>query len=89
MLFTIFLLDRIILPKYVKLGDVVTIPDVRGMKLEEASQILIDNGLNPYVKGTRESQEEPGTVLDSDPPPLMRVKRGRKVGLIVSKGKLL
>jgi len=83
-LLTVFIMDRIIFPWYVKLKEVVVVPDIRGIKIEEASEILIKSGLKPYLKSTRASDKEPGIVLDSDPPPGMRVKRGRKVGLIVS-----
>ena len=72
------------MPWYVKLKEVVEVPDVRGMEMQGASEILIESGLNPYLKGTKPQEGKVGLVIDMDPSPGMRVKKGRKVGLWVS-----
>ena len=53
--------------------DLVTVPDVIGMTRERAEATLSSAGLDPYSTG------RPGRVVDTDPRPGTKVKRGSTV----------
>ncbi len=82
--------DKVIMPWYVRSDAVQTVPDVVGMKLEEASEYLSNTGFNPHKADERFDQRYPqGTVVVQNPPPDAIVKPGRRVYLIVSSGEQL
>ena len=66
------------------------VPEVRGMKLENAMIELQLKGLTGHVQ-LRESPNpaDKGSVLDQDPDPGALVKVGRKIDLRVSKGPVI
>ncbi|MCH8928957.1 MAG: PASTA domain-containing protein [Candidatus Marinimicrobia bacterium] len=80
-----FLMDFIIMPLYVREGQVVTLPDTQGMLIEEAISLLKDKGFNPVEKAPKLTTTfEAGRVYEQNPAPLSRVKKGRRVYLTPS-----
>jgi len=79
------LLDQVVMPEYVKHGQKITLPDVRRMQFEQASQLLEEQGFVP-VKGELKVNAEfdPGMVIDQQPNALSTVKSGRRVYLTVA-----
>jgi beta-lactam-binding protein with PASTA domain len=59
---------------------VITIPDLRGQNVNDASQTLHDLGLAVSVEATA-SSEAPGSVVSSDPAPGEMLRPGRTVHL--------
>ena len=49
-IFLTILMDRVIMPLYVKLGDETEMPDVLEMHVDEASQILTSKGFQVLVQ---------------------------------------
>ena len=90
--FSLFVLmfDRVIMPWYVRSDATETVPNVVGLKLEEADSYLQQIGFNPHKADERFDQRYPkGTVILQNPPPDAVVKPGRRVYLIVSSGEQL
>ena len=65
-------------------GDFVSVPNVSGMSVREATQVLEDAGLKAQVEGRTYSTMSEGTVVYSDPSG--RALRGTTVGLYTSLG---
>lgn len=78
-------LDQLVMPWYVKQGEKVSLPDVREMQFEEASELLKSMEFTP-VKGDLKynAEFEPGMVIDQQPGPHSTVKTGRRVYLTVA-----
>lgn len=86
----ILMFDKVIMPWYVRSDATETVPDVVGMKLDDAAEYLTNNGFNPHKADERFDQRYPkGTVVIQNPPPDAIVKPGRRVYLIVSSGEQL
>jgi serine/threonine-protein kinase len=66
-------------------ANLVTVPSVVGLEESEAEARLEDRGLIVNVD-TRNADEPEGQVIDQDPGPGSRVKRGRTVTVTVSTG---
>ncbi|HHV44654.1 MAG TPA: Stk1 family PASTA domain-containing Ser/Thr kinase [Firmicutes bacterium] len=65
----------------------VPVPDVRGMPVEEASEVLQQAGLKPSIDQRVHSLEVPeGWVISQDPRGSRIVKKHRTVELVVSRG---
>ncbi|MDN5363642.1 MAG: eukaryotic-like serine/threonine-protein kinase [Eubacteriales bacterium] len=65
----------------------VVVPDVRGMTLDQAERILEERGLRALVIDQQYSSEVPaGQVISQVPEPGRKVKKGRTVNLVLSKG---
>jgi serine/threonine-protein kinase len=62
----------------------VDVPKVTGLKRDEASSQLSDAGLRVDVK-ERDSDQDPGTVLQQDPPPGTKVVEGTSVTIVVAR----
>ena len=77
---------RVVTLKVSKGGQQIEMPDVRGLSKADAIARLEKVGLkvNVYEKS---SDEEAGTVIDSDPRPGKKVAKGSSVEIYVSKGK--
>jgi len=79
------LMDFIIMPLYVRHGQIVTLPDTQGMPLEEAITLLKDRDFNPVEREPKlTSAFEPGLVYEQNPAPFSKVKKGRRVYLTPS-----
>jgi len=87
-LFLLLLLaDRVIMPTVVHWGKVGVIPDLTGLSLDEATEVLDDKELKLEVTSeVYDPSRPPGTVLSQIPGPNSRVREGRSVKVIVSKG---
>ncbi len=80
------LMDRIVMPMYVKHGQQVSLPDVRRMDIEDATETLEASGFSP-VQGDFQynSEFEPGMIIEQQPDPGSVVKTGRRVYLTVAR----
>jgi len=82
-----FLLDNVVMPRYVQQGKTTKVPHVVGKKLDEALQILAVNGLVGKKAEVRTDKRYPeGTVVQQNPAADSEVKFGRGVYLTVSGG---
>ncbi len=66
------------------------VPDLAGKTVQEAGELLTEEGLlvAEAVDLDAESDEDPGTVLDSDPPAGTSVEEGDEVTLVVAAGSI-
>ncbi len=65
---------------------IVSVPDVEGVNLTEATRILGEHQLFPEVVAEQTSEQPANTVISQEPPPGEEVKGGQAVRLVVSKG---
>ncbi|MCL6557883.1 MAG: PASTA domain-containing protein [Firmicutes bacterium] len=70
---------------YVYVPEVV-VPDVQGLYVSSAQQVLTEHGLRSQVQEVNSTEVEKGKVLKQDIEPGNKVKRGRLVTLLVSLG---
>ncbi|HTY57322.1 MAG TPA: PASTA domain-containing protein [Bacteroidota bacterium] len=85
-----FLLNNVALPLYVNHGGTLSVPNVSGLPLAEASSQLEGAGLQPVEADTRPDPDHPpGTVIYQNPPAQALVKHGRRVYLTVSGGEAM
>ncbi len=71
----------------VSLGpELVQVPSVVGKEVEEAKLLLEQARLRGAVREIFHPEAKPGTVLNQEPQPGVRVERGSTVSLVVSKG---
>lgn len=81
------ILDKIIMPIYVRHGKEIVMMDVRNKPTAEAVGLLKMDGFEVLVVDTVDRGNLPkGIVIDQQPPPGRMVKRGRIVHLIVTGG---
>jgi beta-lactam-binding protein with PASTA domain len=81
------ILNYLIMPLIVRKGQEVIVPDVIGLNQDSAVKILKNYYLTPIIDTMITSSAYPkGTVIEEDPNPNYRVKKGRKVFLTVSGG---
>jgi eukaryotic-like serine/threonine-protein kinase len=84
----LLLFDLLIMPLYVKRGEVGIVPKVVGKQVDEAVQTLIDAGYDPIRYETQFSDKaKEGTIMRQTPEGGDETKPGRKVYLIISGGK--
>jgi serine/threonine-protein kinase len=86
---TIFaiIMDKIVMPLYVQLGDEVDLPDVIEMPIAEAQAVLIEQGFQVVIRDSLYDAHHPeGIVIEQNPYPYAVVKVGRRVYLTVSIG---
>ncbi len=85
-----FLMDDIVMPRYVQQGETTKVPNVVGMTVDEALRVLSESGLNGKQAEIRPDKHFPeGTVAVQTPLPDAEVKFGRGVYLTVSGGETL
>jgi serine/threonine-protein kinase len=88
--FFLFLLivDRAIMPAVVHTGrGNILLPDVTNLSLKEAEKILQKRDLSLKVLAEEYNPlKPPGTILSQSPVPQTKVKKGRIVKVVVSKG---
>ncbi len=69
---------------YTDHGEFVTVPELKGMKLEEAMQTLQDRDLGHLIiDSIYDKKAEAGTILEQSPAPESQVKEGRQVFLTI------
>ena len=77
--FTVF---YTVLPSVTNKDEIVTVPDLKGMSLDEAMEFIIDKDLRIEVADSSYSPEsDPLTVLEQFPQPHAKVKPHRKISL--------
>lgn len=67
-------------------GKTIEIPDLKGKDLVQANQILKEKGLYIRIDGEEYSDTPVGTVSRQSLPAGTKVKKGREIGVIMSKG---
>lgn len=78
---TLFMLDR-----YTHHGESVRVPDLQGLFVEEAQNILANYALYPEVIDSVYVKDKPlGTIVEQIPPALSSVKKNRAIYLILNK----
>lgn len=83
------LFNYILLPAYVRHGGTLSVPDVVGVKLEDAVTKIEEAGLQAVQADSRPDPERPmGTVINQNPGPGSVVKHGRRVYLTISGGEI-
>lgn len=85
-----FLIDDVVMPRYVQQGEVTMVPNVVGMPLEQAIKTLEEGGLEGKKSEVRQDRQYPeGTVTVQTPAAGAEVKFGRGIYLTVSGGETL
>lgn len=64
----------------------VEVPDLKGKDIVQANQILKEKGLYIRIDGEEYSELPTGVVFKQTPPAGSIVKKGREIGVILSKG---
>lgn len=65
----------------------VSVPDLKGKDVVTALELLSQAGLNTRIRGVRFSADiAANRVIDQTPKPATQVKKGRDVGIVLSKG---
>jgi len=83
----ILLMDKIVMPLYVGLGNEKELPDVIEMPVSEARSLLEQKGFQVVVKDSMyDANHSISTVIEQNPYPYATVKEGRRVYLTVSIG---
>lgn len=84
----LLLMDLVIMPLYVKKGEVGVVPKVMGKQVDEAMKIVDDAGFEPIKYEVQfDEKAKEGTIIRQTPEGGEEAKPGRKVYLIVSAGK--
>lgn len=79
--------NYIVMPLVVGKGNVVEVPEVTGLPLEEAMVVLDEKGFKAVGDQKRpDTLYEEGTVVEQKPAAGSKVKKGRLVQLVVSSG---
>jgi beta-lactam-binding protein with PASTA domain len=83
----VLVMDWIVMPLYTKHGRDFELPDVTDCQLANAVEILEDEGFDPIIQDSIYDEHfSPGKVVQQNPLPFSRVKKGRRIYLIVSAG---
>jgi eukaryotic-like serine/threonine-protein kinase len=87
----LLLVDQVIMPNIVGVNrDVVTVPKVIGMQLEQGRESLYKSGLLTEIRSKEYDDKTPdGAILSQTPEAGFKVKKNRRVAVTVSKGKAL
>jgi beta-lactam-binding protein with PASTA domain len=86
-LFVIVILDLFIMPFYTKHGKEYELPDVTDKPVKKAIRVLDSTGFDPIVKDSVYDEKfSPGSIIQQNPLPFTKVKKGRRVYLVVSIG---
>ena len=81
------LIDRVVMPAYTSLGSEVELPDIVDEDFYSARRTLAELGLNlEQIDEDFSAVIDDGHIIDQTPPPFTRVKKGRTIGVVVSRG---
>lgn len=84
----VVLFDKVLMPFFVRGGEIVKVPNVIGKTFEEAEKILAERNLTAMRGYERYDSKRPlGTVLFQNPTPNSEVKAGRHVYLSINSSK--
>lgn len=67
-------------------GGTTEVPDLRGKDIVQANQLLKEKGLYIRIDGEEYSEMPTGTVSRQSLPSGTKIKKGREVGVVMSKG---
>jgi len=85
-LLTAILMDKVVMPRVVRLHRTVVVPDLQGLSMEEVIQKLQEKGLVFEFAGEVITDKyPPGVAIEQEPLPGMIVKEGRRVKVVFSK----
>ncbi len=84
-IFTGFISGYLLLTLIILSGK-VEVPDLKGKDIVQANQILKERGLYIRIDGQEYSEYPSGTISKQEPPAGIKVKTGKEIGVIVSKG---
>lgn len=85
----IILMDKVIMPWYVDLGDEIEMPDIVEQNINDAKTTLDNSGFNVIIRDSVYDANYPeGTVVEQMPIAYSTVKRGRNVYLTISNGEM-
>ncbi|OQX84472.1 MAG: hypothetical protein B6D63_04475 [Candidatus Latescibacteria bacterium 4484_7] len=83
----ILIFNTLIVPSLVGRRDVVIVPDLKNLSINEAKEKCREYKLNVVVVGHRYSDEVPADyIIEQDPEPQEGLKKGRAIKVIVSSG---
>jgi beta-lactam-binding protein with PASTA domain len=83
----LLVLDKIVMPWYVKRGEVTVLPKVVGKPVDDAIRLLEEAGYEPIKYETQfDEKAKEGTIIRQTPEGGDETKPGRKVYLIISGG---
>lgn len=86
-LFLAIVFDQVLMPFFVRLGQESVVPNLTGLTQEEAETSLKDKGLGLRVIGEEYDLKQPaGTIIYQMPDSDSKVKKGRKIKVVLSKG---
>jgi eukaryotic-like serine/threonine-protein kinase len=81
------LFNGLVMPQLVHGRGEVRVPDLASLSVEQAEQVLRQQGLRLSRAGERFDPAVPrGLVLQQDPPPQTAVRAGRRISVVVSLG---
>ena len=85
----VVVIDRFVMPNIVGVNrDVVTVPNVVRMPVDDGREAFYKAGLLTDMRGKEYDDTIPeNSIVSQSPEPGSRVKKGRKIALVVSKGK--
>jgi len=72
-----------ILSFYTRHGQSLPVPKLKGMRVEQAIELLESQGLNYQIDSVYQVNSRPGTVIEQDPDPNTNVKTNRTIWLTV------
>lgn len=64
---------------YTRHGESVTVPNLKGMTLQQAQELLADKNFSFEVDSVYSVDKAPGTILEQDPDVDTKVKEGRTI----------
>ncbi|MFP4416634.1 MAG: PASTA domain-containing protein [Chitinispirillaceae bacterium] len=85
----LFMVDKVIMPRVIGMNDKgeVTVPEISGMSWEQARKALYAVGLRLHVEEKQYSDDaDVDMVLSQEPAPGTKVKKGRHIRTVLSKG---
>ncbi len=81
------LVDRVIMPAWTDRGSEVDLPDIVDLDFYAAKSDLQELGLElERIEESFHAVIDEGRIIEQVPPPFTRVKKGRTVGVVVSRG---
>ena len=90
LLILFFLIDGVVMPLVVRLGQGYTVPNINGIPLADAEKILDDHGFKCVLEGEKYDREyPPGYVVSQNPQINTIVKKGRRIYVVTSMGEEL
>jgi beta-lactam-binding protein with PASTA domain len=82
-IFVVVLITFFSLNLYTRHGEGIPVPQLKGMQVEKALELLKDQGFNVKIDSVYVLDQQPGTVVEQDPDPGTNVKENRTIYLTV------